>query len=746
MRHSAPNAFTSRLVNAARKAHVAQNDLILNRYEPIGTAGEGGFGTVQVAWDPRIQRKVAIKTIRLTALDAARASLPGAQAVSDISTADRWHGVQPWDEFLSESMPGESSPADPIVPSGDFDYEGEDAASSIPSDQVTSMSHVPGLDEARTAAMLADPRIVTVYDFEVRGRTAYLIMEYIEGITLTQLLADYANYLTLDIVAAVFDSVAGALSAAHEAGVLHLDIKPDNILINAQGQVKVTDFGLATLADASGGGKAGGGTIGYMPPEQIRREKLDARADEWSLASVTYEMLTGSNPFRVKGLDAAQEAIEEAELVLPSLCWKDMDEQLDDVVFYALDPVRDERYASVQDFAEEAEKFLGRPEKGTAQLKLIVEDALGLDDWEDAGETDEDERGYDDASSASPGRGGGFLDSVLGRFGFGGNASAAAEPRRPSPSRQSPELPPARRGLTERFLDLLDDSESGAGAVRAGQGDFENADAAEYEPRAPHVPLGSRVSDRTTWLASHALGAVGSGFIAALSFANMQPISTALGPGSVYVIIALVAVVGLLGAIKSHIGALVSLCLLGIALVMCGHPIVGAVLLITTVGWWYTIGHDGAASANVALLLPLAGALGGATVVPFFAGATLPPLRALATTLFVAVLAVIFAGFGSMSILDWGALSHWDIVRADVSGSIIRTLSRADTWTTIASWAGAAAVLSLMRLRDSKALNVVSTALALVIVLAGSLVLTGPTPQVIVSAILAAAVLLAVEV
>ena len=188
---------------------MAQNDLILDRYEPIGTAGEGGFGTVQVAWDPRIQRKVAIKTIRLTALDAARASLPGAQAVSDISTADRWHGVQPWNEYLSESVSGESYPADSRMPSDDFDYEGEGAADSVPSDQVTSMSHVPGLDEARTAAMLTDPRIVTVYDFEVRGRTAYLIMEYIEGITLTQLLADYANYLTLDIVSAVFDSVAG---------------------------------------------------------------------------------------------------------------------------------------------------------------------------------------------------------------------------------------------------------------------------------------------------------------------------------------------------------------------------------------------------------------------------------------------------------------------------------------------------------------------------------------------------------
>ena len=76
------------------------NRLILDRYEPIGTAGVGGFGTVQIAWDPRIQRRVAIKTIPLTELDAYRANLPGAQAVSVSPTADRWHGVQPWNEFL----------------------------------------------------------------------------------------------------------------------------------------------------------------------------------------------------------------------------------------------------------------------------------------------------------------------------------------------------------------------------------------------------------------------------------------------------------------------------------------------------------------------------------------------------------------------------------------------------------------------------------------------------------------------
>ena len=390
-------------------------NLILDRYEPIGTAGSGGFGTVQIAWDPRIQRKVAIKTIKLTEHDAFRAALPGAQAVSNLPTSDRWHGAQPWNEFLADE--GEELPAVPIGldvrDEGGADEVDDVDAGAAPAEngQITSLAHLPGLDEARTAAMLSDPRIVTVYDFEIRGRMAYLIMEYVEGLTLTRLLSDYPDYLTLDMVTAVFDAVAGALTAAHEAGVLHLDIKPDNILINAQGQVKVTDFGLATLADASGAGTTGGGTIGYMPLEQMRREHLDARTDEWSLAAVAYEMLTGDNPFRARNLEEAEEAIENAELILPSLCWENLDEQIDDVVFYALDPDREERYRSVADFSEEMDKFLGNPDSGAEQLALVVADSLGIgfDDEEPEEEElpSEPPRRQRKRTSPSPSRGSG---------------------------------------------------------------------------------------------------------------------------------------------------------------------------------------------------------------------------------------------------------------------------------------------------------------------------------------------------
>jgi serine/threonine protein kinase len=702
---------------------------------------------VQVAWDPRIQRKVAVKTIRLTALDAARASLPGAQAVSAGADAEAVRDALPWEDYADESFPEIPELAYPFDPVDD-DYE--DAGAQ---DQVTSLSHVPGLDEARTAAMLSDPRIVTVYDFEIRGREAFLIMEYVEGITLTSLLSDYSNYLTLDMVAAVFDSVAAALVTAHGAGVLHLDIKPDNILINTQGQVKVTDFGLATLADASGAGKTGGGTIGYMPPEQIRREKLDARSDEWSLASVTYEMLTGSNPFRVKGLDAALQAIEEAELVLPSLCWKDIDEQIDDVVFYALDPDRDERYASVLDFAEEAEKFLGDPEKGTAQLELVVEDALGLGEWSD----DEDmpvvpdiEASEVDAhaargrrtgrSSASSGVAQGFMATIGEKLGLG-SASQAALPSADSSHQDRT----SQRSFTERFLDLVVDQDDTAATGNLDGYLDEGRSRSDAREARTHVPIAERASSRTVQLASHALGALGSGFLAALATSNMQPITSAFGSGAMYVIGFFTIVAAVLGAIRSHIGALVSLCMVGVAFVMCGHPIVGAFVLIVTVAWWYTIGHEGSASANVVLLLPMLGSIGASTMVPFFSGASLPPLRACATTFVAFVFAVILSGLGSASILDWGALAHWDFVRPDVSGIILRVLSRPDTWAIALGWMVATASLSLLRLRGSKALDVIAVACALVAVLVGTLVFCPPSPQLLVSAIIACVALLAVE-
>lgn len=245
-----------------------------------------------------------------------------------------------------------------------------DPADELDPDDV--FEHIPGLQEARSVAHLNDANIVTVYDFAMEGSTAYVIMEYIEGKTLAQIIDEIDDGITLDMVASVFSSVAHALEAAHSESMLHLDIKPENVIVNSKGVVKVTDFGLAALMDASGSGTTGGGTIGYMPLEQMRQEPLDVRTDEWGLASLTYEMLTGSNPFFAPDLDAAEEAIEDGELVLPSLCWDELDAEADDIMFMALDPDKEERYESVAAFSEALLPLLGSTRKGKKALADIV--------------------------------------------------------------------------------------------------------------------------------------------------------------------------------------------------------------------------------------------------------------------------------------------------------------------------------------------------------------------------------------
>lgn len=309
------------------------SELLLQRYEVIEEAGSGGFASVVVAYDTRIRRLVAIKCLPLESM------------------------------LQSHSLP---------------------SSGSILTDEAEQdITAIPGLEEARTAALLNNPHIVSVYDFEVQDATAYLILEYVDGMSLGDLLTYHNDEIDADIIGAVFNGVSQALKAAHAKGVLHLDIKPDNVLIDQQGQVKVVDFGLARLIGDAGYGSAAGGTIGYMPPEQMRQEDLDERCDEWALASLTYELISGANPFLAPTLEKAEDAIYDAELVLPSLCREGLDDSIDDIMFCALDPDRDERYDSVSDFAHEMKQCLGSPKKGTRKLANLVGSALDEEEEEE---------------------------------------------------------------------------------------------------------------------------------------------------------------------------------------------------------------------------------------------------------------------------------------------------------------------------------------------------------------------------
>ena len=544
---------------------MTQGRLILERFEPLGKAGSGGFATVYIAWDPRIQRKVAIKVIPLSEADALRVQLPGGVG----STADRWHGVQPWSEYLAEDLAAAEGGAHAAHARWDVspdDMDGPDGAEVAPQvEPVSALAHLPGLDEARTAAKLQDPRIVGVFDFEVRDQVAYLIMEYVEGITLTRLLDEYEDYLTLDVVAAVFDAVSGALTAAHKAGVLHLDIKPDNILINAQGQVKVTDFGLATLADAAGTGMAGGGTIGYMPLEQMRREPLDVRTDEWSLAAVTYEMLSGDNPFHAANLDEAQKAIEDAEVVLPSLCWESIDDQIDDVIFYALDPDPGNRYATVADFAEEVDKFLGDAAQGERQLAAIVADAIG------AGVDDADsERGYDDYGDFDDEYGAGFDGGRENTARYGGGLQEGARNW----------LAAHRERRTLRRDGGFDNGDAGDfGGSGRGSGRGKGGSATDRESRGAGETL--RVVCRVVVAAAAALAT-------GIALSRLTPIGSLVGMGRLPLVsLASALVVALVTAFFPHVGVLVAGLLSGFYLVFIGHTIIGAAVAFAAVAWCY---------------------------------------------------------------------------------------------------------------------------------------------------------------
>ncbi len=675
-------AFSNTLqTNQSGRHALAHGNLILDRYRPLGEAGAGGYGTVTVAWDPRIQRKVAIKSILLTESDALRAALPGANAVA----------VQRRAAYVERDV--HSNP--------------------LEDETVPALANIPGLDEARTAAMLSDPHIVTVYDVEVCGRTAYLIMEYIEGITLTKLMREYANYITLDIVAAVVDAVSSALIKAHSNHVLHLDIKPDNILVNREGTVKVTDFGLATLVDASGAGTTGGGTIGYMPLEQMRREELDARTDEWSLASVTYELLTGANPFMAPDLDHAEDAILDAELVLPSLCWDNLDDGMDDVLFYALDPDKEERYQSVRDFQEEADRFLGNAKRGTKELKRIVADAMGaaLESLAESEDYFDDGAGLygDGAAQGNMLDGSGQPYYQVDKGGSDNDALAEREARELRKQIKQEKKLERREEREQRKLEAQQRRQQ------------------RRQQRESRIPMSARMTPQVQMVLSRIFGALTSGFIGWLAAVNMPFfIGWERGlfggdPSQTIPVAVIVLVMVALGAAVPHVGALVAFCGLSLAFIMGSSPIVGVIALALSAIWWYFVARKGIAEPNVAMALPVVGAVGFNAFLPLAAGACLRPLNAFATTLFAAFWAIVLGACGSGNLVGWDAVSYWYFANVDVQERVLNMIVSPLVWCPVASWLLGVVIQSACSTRHSKALDVVGVLLAGALLVVGSM-------------------------
>jgi serine/threonine-protein kinase len=207
----------------------------IGRYQIVKELGHGAMGVVYQAVDPTIGRPVAIKTIRLDAVDD-----------SDERAK------------LRERL----------------------------------------FREARSAGILSHPGIVTIYDMEERGDIAFIAMEFVDGPTLDQLLSS-KQPITPERLINILRQTAAALDYAHAKGIIHRDIKPANIMMASDGAVKITDFGIAKVTTSQQYTQTGTilGTPNYMSPEQVQGLAVTGRADQFSLAVIAFEMLTGERPF-----------------------------------------------------------------------------------------------------------------------------------------------------------------------------------------------------------------------------------------------------------------------------------------------------------------------------------------------------------------------------------------------------------------------------------------------------------------
>ena len=169
--------------------------------------------------------------------------------------------------------------------------------------------------EAKTAAKLSNPNLVNVFDQGTDGQTTYLVMEYVPGITLREALSQYGPLPTVRALEMLGQILSG-LAAAHRAGILHRDLKPDNVLLADDGRVKLGDFGLArAITEHTNSGDLVG-TIAYLSPELVTRGQADARSDVYAAGILLFELLTGKQPF--EGEQAVQIAYQHANSTVPA--------------------------------------------------------------------------------------------------------------------------------------------------------------------------------------------------------------------------------------------------------------------------------------------------------------------------------------------------------------------------------------------------------------------------------------------
>ncbi len=263
--------------------------LRLGRYELRGVLGKGAMGVVYEGFDPSLNRPVAVKTI----------------------------------------------------------------LKSIVLDEETERAYSARFArEARAVARLNHPHIVQVYDFGEQEDIAYLVMEFIEGRELRALFEARERFEPAEAVR-IMNELLDALEFAHEAGVIHRDVKPANVMLDAQRRVKLADFGVARLQDGNDRSKGGTmvGTAAFMAPEQITGGRADRRTDVFSAGIVLYQLLTDEQPFKGEGAWTVAKQVMQDEPARPSTKATRVSPAFDQIINRALAKKPDQRYASAREFA-----------------------------------------------------------------------------------------------------------------------------------------------------------------------------------------------------------------------------------------------------------------------------------------------------------------------------------------------------------------------------------------------------------
>jgi serine/threonine protein kinase len=281
----------------------------LGKYEIKRPLGRGAMGTVYEGWDPIIARRVAIKTVKL--------------------------------------------------PDNANDPETEEALARF-------------RREAQAAGRLIHPNIVGVFDYGETNDVAYIVMEYVDGPPLKNLLDKQERFALPDVIRVMDDLLTG-LQFSHDRGVVHRDIKPANVMLTSAGQAKIADFGIARI-ESSSMTQAGTllGTPAYMSPEQFMGQVVDARSDIYSSGVLLYQLLTGERPFE-GGLSAIMHKALNTEPPWPSQLSVTAPPAFDAVVKRAMAKRPDDRYASATAFLEAVRAALHAP-AAPAEEPVVSED------------------------------------------------------------------------------------------------------------------------------------------------------------------------------------------------------------------------------------------------------------------------------------------------------------------------------------------------------------------------------------